>query len=80
VAGVDAAAEVHRILAGDPEFIVRSQFPLSNPTVINRAVYQEVNQDTATRYDLWRSYPDAAVYRLRPGAPPLAAAQPDACG
>jgi 4-amino-4-deoxy-L-arabinose transferase-like glycosyltransferase len=79
VAGVDAAAEVHRILAGNPQFIVRSAFPLSDPAVINRAVYQEVNQDTATRYDLWRSYPDAAVYRLRPGAPPLGPAPPDAC-
>jgi hypothetical protein len=76
---VDAAAEVHRILAGNPQFIVRSAFPLSDPAVINRAVYQEVNQDTATRYDLWRSYPDAAVYRLRPGAPPLGPAPPDAC-
>ncbi len=80
VAGVNAAAEVHRILAGDPQFILRSQFPLTDPKVIDRAVYQEVNQDIATRYILWRSYADALVFRLRPNAPPLAPAPPDACG
>jgi 4-amino-4-deoxy-L-arabinose transferase-like glycosyltransferase len=80
VAGVNAAAEVHRILAGNPQFILRSQFPLSDPAVIDQAVYQEVNQDTATRYTIWRSYPDAVVYRLLPNPPPLAPALPDACG
>jgi len=73
VAGVRAAAEIHRILAADPEFIVRSQYPLTGSTVINQAVYDEVNQDIAARYDLWRSYSDAAVYRLRADAPPVAA-------
>jgi 4-amino-4-deoxy-L-arabinose transferase-like glycosyltransferase len=72
VAGVRAAAEIHRILAGNPEFIVRSQFPLTGPAVINQAVYNEVNQDIATRYELWRSYTDAAVYRLDDAAPPMA--------
>jgi 4-amino-4-deoxy-L-arabinose transferase-like glycosyltransferase len=79
VAGVNAAAEVHRILAGNPQFILRSQFPLTDPKVIDRAVYQEVNQDIAARYTLWRSYADALVYRLRPDAPPLASAPPDTC-
>ncbi len=82
VAGVRAAAEIHRILAGDPEFIVRSQYPLTGPAVINQAVYDEVNEDISARYDLWRSYGDAAVYRLHQGAPPIAAmpaALPDAC-
>jgi len=80
VAGVNAAAEVHRILAGNPQFIVRSQFPLSDPAVIDRAVYQEVNQDIATRYTIWRSYPDAAVYLILPNPPQLPAAPPDGCG
>jgi len=73
VAGVRAAAEIHRILAGDPEFIVRSQFPLTGPAVINQAVYDEVNADIAARYDLWRNFSDAAVYRLHDGAPPMTA-------
>ncbi len=82
VAGVRAAAEIHRILAGNPEFIVRSQFPLTEPAVINQAVYDEVNQDIATRYELWRSYSEAAVYRLKPEAPPILlmpAKRADAC-
>lgn len=70
VAGVDAAAEVHRILAGDPEFIVRSQFPLTAPG-INQTVYDEVTQDVAGRYTVWRSFNDAAIYRLRSDAEPL---------
>jgi hypothetical protein len=81
VAGVRAAAEIHRILAGDPAFIVRSQFPLTDPAVIDLAVYDEVNADIAARYDLWRSFGDAEVYRLHPGAPPIAPGDvADACG
>jgi len=80
VAGVNAAAEVHRILAGNPAFIVRSQFPLTDPAVIDQAVYRQVNADIATRYTIWRSYPDAAVYRILPNPPPLPPAMPDACG
>jgi hypothetical protein len=77
---VRAASEIHRILAADPEFIVRSQYPLTGPALINQAVYDEVNQDIATRYDLWRRFSDAAVYRLHPGAPPIAAPPAaDAC-
>ncbi len=72
VAGVRAAAEIHRILASDPEFIIRSQFPLTGPAIINQTVYDEVNQDISTRYKLWRSYSEAAVFRLIPGAPPIA--------
>jgi 4-amino-4-deoxy-L-arabinose transferase-like glycosyltransferase len=82
VAGVNAAAEVHRILAGDPEFIIRSQFPLTTPG-INQTVYDEVTQDVAGRYEVWRSFSDAAIYRLRADAQPLGDAREpanNACG
>ncbi len=73
VAGVDAVAETHRILAGNPAFIIRSLLAPAAPALRNQVVYDEVKQDIAARYDLWRGYSDAAVYRLRHDAAPLGA-------
>lgn len=62
VAGVDAAAEVARILAAKPDFIVRRTPPQSgNPAV-------DAELEAALRgYALWRQYPGMAVYRLNSG-------------
>ena len=65
VAGVDAPAEVARILARRPLFIIRSLTPRTAPRVIDRHVYALVDQALAAEYRLWRQYPGAAVYRLR---------------
>ncbi|MCB5943918.1 glycosyltransferase family 39 protein [Acidocella sp. KAb 2-4] len=61
VAGVDAVAEITRILASQPQFIVRRapapQDPLTNP-----AAYALLDAALAQNYTLWRSYPGIAVY------------------
>ncbi len=74
VAGVDAAAEVARILAQNPTFIVRNPSPPTGPVPINQTVYTEVTTDLQTRYKLWRSFPGAAIYQRRAEVPPLPAA------
>ena len=65
VAGVDAPAEVARILAGRPLFIIRSLAPRTDPRVIDLRVYALVDAALAADYRPWRQYPGAAVYRLR---------------
>ena len=65
VAGVDAGAEVARILAGAPRFIVRKQTPATDPAVVNPAVYAQLNQALAAHYSLWRAYPGFEVYQIR---------------
>ena len=65
VAGVDAAAEVARILAGKPQFIVCRAPAPTNPAVVNPAVYALMRQALAARYRLWRAYPGVAVYEIR---------------
>jgi hypothetical protein len=66
VVGINTVAEVGRILATGPLFIVRARHP-SNPANVNPAVYQEVAAALAAKYQLWRSYSDVAVdvYRLK---------------
>jgi hypothetical protein len=64
VAGVQGTAEVKRILAGAPEFIVRGRTPANDP---NQAVYAMLAKVLAARYVLWHSYDDAMLYRLKPG-------------
>jgi 4-amino-4-deoxy-L-arabinose transferase-like glycosyltransferase len=62
IAGVNALAEVARILAAQPVFIIcRSPAPGG----INPAVYAELDQALAAHYQLWRQYPGVAVYKLR---------------
>ncbi|GLR66778.1 hypothetical protein GCM10010909_14580 [Acidocella aquatica] len=65
VAGVDAGAEVARILAGNPQFIVCRAPAPANPAVVNPAVYAQLQQALAARYRLWRTYPGVVVYKLR---------------
>ncbi len=65
VAGVNAPAELARILAGRPLFIVRSLTPNTNPRMIDPRVYALLAATLAADYRLWRTYPGAAVYRLR---------------
>jgi hypothetical protein len=70
VAKVRALHEIRRILATNPEFIVRSLHPFTDPTVVNLRVYAQVDRAIAARYVVWRTYDDAVVYRLRdPNAP-----------
>jgi 4-amino-4-deoxy-L-arabinose transferase-like glycosyltransferase len=70
VAAVPAMHEITRILATNPEFIVRSRFPYQDPAIVNLRVYAAVDRTLAARYQLWRTYDDAVVYRLRaPDAP-----------
>jgi 4-amino-4-deoxy-L-arabinose transferase-like glycosyltransferase len=70
VAKVRAMHEINRILAGNPEFIIRSLFPFTNPKIVNLRVYAAVDRTLAARYQVWRSYGDAIVYRLTtPDAP-----------
>jgi 4-amino-4-deoxy-L-arabinose transferase-like glycosyltransferase len=71
VAKVRAMHEINRILAANPEFIIRSLYPTTDPTVVNLRVYAAVNRALAARYVLWRSYDDAAVYRLRTPTAPI---------
>jgi 4-amino-4-deoxy-L-arabinose transferase-like glycosyltransferase len=70
VAGVDGPTEVARILATRPSYIVRRSNPSTDPTVVNKTVYAEVDQATAAGYTLWRRYPAMAVYKLKPSAAP----------
>ena len=63
VAGDDPVAEVGRILAGAPTFIVRRSAPQTNPTLINPAVYAQVNAAITAHYRLWRRYPGILVFR-----------------
>ena len=65
VAGIDATAEVARILATDPTFIIRRSNPPTDPAVINPAVYGETDQALTAGYALWRSYPGVLVYRVK---------------
>jgi 4-amino-4-deoxy-L-arabinose transferase-like glycosyltransferase len=70
VARAPAMHEIARILATNPQFIVRSRFPYQDPTIVNLRVYAAVDRSLAARYQLWRIYNDAVVYRLRsPDAP-----------
>jgi 4-amino-4-deoxy-L-arabinose transferase-like glycosyltransferase len=64
VAKVPAMHEIARILATNPEFIIRSRYPYQDPAVVNLRVYAAVNRTLAARYQVWRTYDDAVVYRL----------------
>jgi 4-amino-4-deoxy-L-arabinose transferase-like glycosyltransferase len=65
VAGVNAQAEVARILATRPQFIIRRSDPSTDPAVINPAIYAELNTALATGYRPWRQYPGVDVYELK---------------
>jgi 4-amino-4-deoxy-L-arabinose transferase-like glycosyltransferase len=67
VAGVDAPAEVSRILAGGPIFIIRQN---QAPAGANPAVYTLLDQALTAHYTLWRQYPGVRVYRLTTAGAP----------
>ncbi len=67
VANVDAAAEVGRILAESPRFIVRRQRPAGGGNAEQR-VYQEVDVALAARYRLWRQADGMQTYQLINGS------------
>ncbi len=62
VAGVNAQAEVARILNTNPQFIIRRASP---PRAIDHAVYAELDQALTARYMLWRRFSGVALYRLK---------------
>ena len=62
VAGVDPVAEVARILATRPEFIVRRD---PAPAHMNAAVYAEADAALAAHYALWRKLPGADIYKRK---------------
>ncbi len=64
VAGVNAPAEVARILSANPDFVIAQTGPPQSP---DQAVYAEFNA-AMPRYNLWKRFPDAVIYRLRPDA------------
>ncbi len=64
VAGVDPVAEVARILAARPLFIIRAKQPPLGTNPLNPAVYAEMQSTLAAHYRLWRGYPGSEVYIL----------------
>jgi 4-amino-4-deoxy-L-arabinose transferase-like glycosyltransferase len=65
VAGVNAAAEVARILATKPQFILRRSDEPTDPSTINPAIYAQTDAVLAAQYQLWRRYHGISVYRLK---------------
>jgi 4-amino-4-deoxy-L-arabinose transferase-like glycosyltransferase len=60
VAGIDAVAEVNRILATRPQFIIKRTPPPALPP----PVYGVVDQALAAHYHLWRHFTVTDVYQL----------------
>lgn len=65
IAGVNASAEVARILATSPQFIICRSNPPKNPAIINPVVYAQIEEALAAHYQLWRHYPGTSVYKLK---------------
>ncbi len=63
VAGVNPVTEVQRILATQPQYIVRRE-PPPGPDTGNPAVYVLLNNALAANYTLVQNWPGAALYRL----------------
>lgn len=61
VAGVNAPAEIARILAGKPQFILRRAPPPATEAAIPLAL---LARTLAAHYTLWRSYPGVQLFRL----------------
>ena len=64
VAGIDARAELARILASRPRYIIRSLTPKTDPAIIDPGIYALLGDTLAAHYRLWHSYPGAAIYVL----------------
>jgi 4-amino-4-deoxy-L-arabinose transferase-like glycosyltransferase len=65
VAGVDPLAEVKRILATKPQYIIRRE-PEPGPATANQQVYTALNATLATSYTQTQTWPGAALYRRNP--------------
>jgi hypothetical protein len=63
VAKVSPVAEVSRILATEPQFIVTRE-PPPGPDVGNPAVYAVLDATLAAHYTRVQNWPGAALYRL----------------
>jgi hypothetical protein len=68
VSGVDARKEEARILATDPEFIVRSVPPAPSVPPLEQSVYAQLEDAVAARYVVDRHYDGAVLYRRRADA------------
>jgi 4-amino-4-deoxy-L-arabinose transferase-like glycosyltransferase len=66
VAGVDAPAELARILATRPDYIIINNFPAAQPPNKNQTVYDLMAMALAANYHLWRSYNAAKLYQINP--------------
>ena len=63
---IDPVAELDRIMAQQPLFVIRrsiSQY--TSPQVRNAAVYAKMAADLAADYSVWRTYDTMVVYRRR---------------
>lgn len=66
VAGVDALAEVTRILATNPSYIIINSYPAADTPNKNQTVYDVMNAALAARYHLWHSYTTSKIYQINP--------------
>lgn len=66
VAGVNAPAEVMRILATNPTYIITNRAQPANTPNKNQAVYDIINTALAARYHLWRGYATTDIYQINP--------------
>lgn len=62
VAGVNASAEVARILATQPQFIAR-RTPAPNDALSSQAVYAQLDAVLAQNYAPWHSYQGMTIYK-----------------
>jgi 4-amino-4-deoxy-L-arabinose transferase-like glycosyltransferase len=63
---IDPQAELARIMAERPLFVIRRRFPgTQSPETRNVAVYAKMAADLAADYTVWRVYDTMVVYRLR---------------
>jgi hypothetical protein len=66
VAGVNAPAEITRILAGNPAYIIVNQYPAAKPPNKNTEVYKLMHTALAAHYRLWKTYPTTMIYQRNP--------------
>ncbi len=60
VAGVNAAAELARILATHPQFIIRCA---DVPAHANPAIYAQMNAAVTRNYAFWKRFPGTVIYK-----------------
>jgi hypothetical protein len=63
---IDPMAQLDRIMAERPLFVIRRRFPgPQSPQTRNVAVYARMEADLAADYTVWRVYDDMVVYRRK---------------